>query len=80
MWNTDGMIVYYLQGLLSCNKNSKNIVAEAVLKAKESKVCGPSCSIIEVDKAGAAVMQDVITDMINLTIKEEQFLTTGTTQ
>ena len=54
--------------------------AEAVLKTKESKVCGPSYSIIEVDKARAAVMQDVITDMINLTIKEEQFLTTGTTQ
>ena len=39
---------------------------------KEGKACGSSEIVIEMVKAGADAMLDVITDMINLIIKEEQ--------
>ena len=48
------------------------MVAEAVLKIKEGKTCGPSGTVIEMVKAGGIAMLDVITDMISLLIKEEQ--------
>ena len=47
------------------------MVVEAVLKMKEGKACGPSGIVIEIFKAGDAML-DVMTDIINLTIKEEQ--------
>ena len=53
-------------------KITKDMVAEAVLKMKEGKECGPSGIVIEMVKAGGDAMLDVITDMINLIIKEEQ--------
>ena len=52
-------------------KITKDTVAEAVLKMKEGKVCGPSAIVIEMVKAGCDTMLDVITEMINLIIKEE---------
>ena len=39
---------------------------------KKGKACGPSGIVIEMVKAGRDAMLDVITDMINLIIKEEQ--------
>ena len=36
------------------------------------KACGPSGIVIEMIKAGCDAMLDVITDLINLIIKEEQ--------
>ena len=53
-------------------KITKDMVAQAVLKMKEDKACGPSGIFIEMIKAGKAAMLDAITDMINLIIKEEQ--------
>ena len=48
------------------------MVAEAVLKMKEGKACGPSGIVIEMVKTEGGAMLDVITDMINLIIIEEQ--------
>ena len=53
-------------------KITKDMVAEAVLKIKEGKACGPSGIVIEMVKAGGDAMLHVITDMISLLIKEEQ--------
>ena len=53
-------------------KITKDMVAEAVLKMKKGKECGPSGIVIEMVKAGGDAMLDVITDMIILIIKEEQ--------
>ena len=57
-----------------------DMVAEAVLKMKEGKACGPSRIVIEMIKAGGDAILDVIKDMINLIITEEQILMPGTTQ
>ena len=48
------------------------MATEAVLKMKEGIVCGLSGIVIGMFKAGGDAMLDVITDLINLTIKEEQ--------
>ena len=45
---------------------------KAVLKMKEGKACGQSGIIIEMVKTGGYAMLDVITDLVNLIIKEEQ--------
>ena len=55
-------------------KFTKDMVAKAILKMKEDKACSPSGIVIEIVKAGGDAMLDVITDMINLIIKEEQIL------
>ena len=47
------------------------MVAEAVLKLKEGKSFGLSGIVIEMVKAEIDAVLDVITDMVNLTIKEE---------
>ena len=52
-------------------KITKDKVAEAVLKMKEGKACGPSGIVIEMVKTEGGAMLDVITDMINLIIIEE---------
>ena len=52
-------------------KITKDMVTEAVLKMKEGKACGLSGIVIEIIKAGGAAVLDVITDMINLIIKEQ---------
>ena len=52
-------------------KITKDMVAEAVLKLKEGKSFGLSGIVIEMVKAESDAVLDVITDMINLTIKEE---------
>ena len=49
-----------------------DMVAEAILKMKEGKACGPSDIVIEMVKAGGDAMLDIITDLINLIIKGEQ--------
>ena len=51
-------------------KITKDMVTEAVLKMKEGKACVLSGIVIEIKAGGAAVL-DVITDMINLIIKEQ---------
>ena len=61
-------------------KITKDMAAEAVQKLKEGKAYGQSEIVIEMVKAGGDTILDVITDMINLIIKEEQFLKTTTTQ
>ena len=53
-------------------KITKDIVAETVLKMRESKACGPSGIVIEMVKTESDFMPDVITDIISLTIKEEE--------
>ena len=53
-------------------KITKDVVAEAVLKMKEGKACGPSGIVTEMVKTEEGAMLDVITDMINLIIIEEQ--------
>ena len=53
-------------------KITKDMATEAVLKMKEGIVCGLSGIAIGMFKAGGDAMLDVITDLINLTIKEEQ--------
>ena len=50
------------------------MVAEAVLKMKEGKACGPSGIVTEMVKTEEGAMLDVITDMINLIIIEEHVL------
>ena len=55
-------------------KITKDMAAEAVLKLKEGKAYGQSEIVIEMVKAGGDTILDVITDMINLIIKEEQIL------
>ena len=52
-------------------KITKDMVTEAVLKMKEGKACVLSGIVIEIIKAGGAAVLDVITDMINLIIKEQ---------
>ena len=52
-------------------KITKDMVAEAVLKLKEGKSFGLSGIVIEMVKAESDAVLDVITDLINLTIKEE---------
>ena len=53
-------------------KITKDVIAEAVLKMKEGKACGPSGIVTEMVKTEEGAMLDVITDMINLIIIEEQ--------
>ena len=53
-------------------KITKDMATEAVLKMKEGIVCGLSGIAIGMFKAGGDAMLDVITDLINLIIKEEQ--------
>ena len=53
-------------------KITKHMIAEAVLKMKEGKACGPPGIVKEMGKVGGDPMLDVITDLINLIIKEEQ--------
>ena len=48
------------------------MVTETVLKMKEGKACGSSGIVIEMVKAGGDAMLDVITNLINLIIKEEK--------
>ena len=55
-------------------KITKDMVAEAVLKMKEGNAYGPSGTVVEMVKAGGDATLDVITDLINLIIKEEQIL------
>ena len=52
-------------------KITKDMVTEVVLKMKEGIVCGLSGIVIGIFKTGGDAMLDVITDLINLTIKEE---------
>lgn len=49
-----------------------DVLAVAVLKMKEGKACGLSGIVIEMVRAGGNAMLDVITDLIDLIIKEEQ--------
>ena len=53
-------------------KITKDMATEAVLKMKEGIVCGLSGIVIGMFNAGGDATLDVITDLINLTIKEEQ--------
>ena len=53
-------------------KITKDMATESVLKMKEGIVCGLSGIVIGTFKAGGDAMLDVITDLINLTIKEQQ--------
>ena len=53
-------------------KITNDMVAEAVLTIKEGKTRGPSGIVIEMAKVGGNAMLDVITDLINLIIKEKQ--------
>ena len=39
------------------------MIAEAVLKMKEGKACGPSGIVIEMDKAGDEAMLNVMLEM-----------------
>ena len=47
------------------------MVPQVVLKMREGKACGPSGIVIEMVKAGGDAMLDVITDLINMIIKEQ---------
>ena len=53
-------------------KITHDLVASAVSNMKEGKACGPSGIVIEMVKAGGVAMLDLLTDMINLIIKEER--------
>ena len=77
LWSSTGMIVHYSLSIEPsvegpAIKITKYMVAEAVLKIKEGKACGLRTSVIEMVKVGGDAVLDVITDMINLVIKEEQ--------
>ena len=56
----------------SAIKITKDMVAETVLKMRESKACGPSGIVIEMVKTESDFMPDVITDIISVIIKQEE--------
>ena len=48
------------------------MIAEAILKLKEGKACGPSGIGIEMIKWGGDELLNIIVDLMNLIIKEDR--------
>ena len=53
-------------------KLEKDMIAEAILKLKEGKACGPSGIGIEMIKWGGDELLNIIVDLMNLIIKEDR--------
>ena len=53
-------------------KLEKDMIAEAILKLKEGKACGPSGICIEMIKWGGDELLNIIVDLMNLIIKEDR--------